>query len=87
MTLTLRKKKVSYQQILNAARQLPPTQQHKLSNALAQASDVRIISPSGDALAMRRGQRLAKQIHRKLSASIAESLDETMSKMRGRSWS
>ena len=43
MTLTLRKKKVSYQQILNAARQLPPTQKHKLSNALAMASDVRII--------------------------------------------
>ena len=87
MTLTLRKKKVSYQQILNAARQLPPTQQHKLSNALAMASDVRIISPSGNTLAIRRGQLLAKQIRGKLNPSITESLDETMSKMRGRSWS
>ncbi len=87
ITLAPKKNKPTYLQILKAAKQLKPAEQQRLSVALLEASSVKIVRPIGTAASVRRGQRLAKQIKAKLSSSVTETLDETMSRLRGRSWS
>ena len=88
MTITsLRKPKITYQQLLKEVRALPPRQQQKLHNELWQATGLHFIRPSHSAAAIRRGQRLAKAIQAELAKTVTGTLDDTMRQMRGRSWS
>ncbi len=51
------------------------------------ASSVRLVYPNDSPAATERGQRLAEQIRKELAELDNESLNETMSKLRGREWS
>ncbi len=48
---------------------------------------VRLVYPNDSLTAKERGQRLAEQIRKELAELDNESLNETMSKLRGREWS
>jgi hypothetical protein len=53
----------------------------------AAALEVRLVHPSNSPAVIERGRRLADQVRLELAASDHESLDETMSQLRGREWS
>ncbi len=50
-------------------------------------ANVRLVYPNDSPAAIERGQRLAEQIRKELAELDNESLNETMSKLRGREWS
>lgn len=86
-TVLTPKKKVTYAQVLQAIWQLSPADQRRLHAELDKSIGVYLVRPSGSDSAIRRGRRLAKTIQAELAATITASLDETMSQLRGRSWS
>ena len=85
-TLTRRKTRPTYHQVLRAVRELSPDEQRRLRDDLAKLAGVQLVRPSGASPAIRRGRRLAKQIQAELSAST-ETLDGVMLRLRGQSWS
>ncbi len=48
---------------------------------------VYLVRPKGTPAAIERGRRLADEVRKELAALDIESLDETMMRLRGRSWS
>lgn len=50
-------------------------------------SSVYLVRPKGTTAARERGQHLADQVRKELATLDNESLDETMMRLRGRSWS
>ncbi len=88
MTTTTRKKTIpSYRQVLRAAKQLSPADQQRLRDELAKAAGVYIERPSGDEQSRERGLRLAAEVKAELSRTVTGTLDDTMSRLRGRTWS
>ena len=75
MTITARKKT---KQIRKTTR--------KATKQIAPAS-VRLVYPNDSPAAIQRGQRLAEQVRKELAGLDHESLNETMSQLRGREWS
>ncbi len=75
MTITARKKT---KQVRKTAR--------KITKSVA-ASNVRLVYPNDSPAAIERGRRLADQVRKELAGLGDESLDETMSQLRGREWS
>jgi hypothetical protein len=75
MTITARRKT---KQAHKAAR--------KKTKSTAKAG-VRLVYPNDSPTAIERGQRLAEQIRKELAGLDNESLNETMSQLRGREWS
>jgi len=86
-TLTRRKSRPSWQQVLRAVQELPPQEQRRLRDELAKSAGVYLARPTGNAAAIRRGRRLAKAIQAELAVTAANSLDETMTRLRGQAWS
>jgi hypothetical protein len=86
-TLTRRKSRPSWQQVLRAVQELPPQEQRRLRDELAKSAGVYLARPTGNAAAIRRGRRLAKAIQAELAVTAASSLDETMTRLRGQAWS
>ena len=86
-TLTRRKTRLSWQQVLQAVQELSPQEQRRLRDELAKSSDVYLVRPTGKAAAIRRGRRLAKVVQAELAATVSDSLDETMTRLRGQAWS
>jgi hypothetical protein len=86
-TLTRRKSRPSWQQVLRAVQELSPQEQRRLRDELAKSAGVYLARPTGNAAAIRRGRRLAKAIQAELAVTAASSLDETMTRLRGQAWS
>jgi hypothetical protein len=53
----------------------------------AKSANVRIVHPNRETAAIRRGRVLAAQVRKERAAVTNESLNETMSQLRGREWS
>lgn len=87
MITTHRKPRVTYRQVLEAAKGLSPSDQKRLRTELANQSQVSILRPTGAPAAVRRGRRLAAEIRKQVSASTTGTLEETMQRLRGQSWS
>ncbi len=51
------------------------------------AAGVRLVYPNESPAAIERGRRLAEQVRKELAGLDHESLNETMSQLRGREWS
>ena len=86
-TLTSRKTKLSWHQVLQAVQELSPQDQRRLRDELAKSAGVYLARPTGSVAAVRRGRRLAKVVQAELVVSASDSLNETMIRLRGRSWS
>jgi hypothetical protein len=86
-SLTRKKKNPSLHQLLAAVRELSPAEQRRLRDELAKMAGVSLVRPNQNAASIRRGRRLAKAVRAELATSSAGSLDETMRRLRGRSWS
>lgn len=86
-TLTRKKDRPTYRQVLQIARKLSPAEQRRLRDELAKSTGVQLVRPNASAAAIRQGRRLAKSIRAELADSVTASLDETMRQLRGRSWS
>jgi hypothetical protein len=87
MTLVAKKKqKWTVQQVLEAVRELSPSEQHRLLSELNKLVQVHLVLPDSSAEVVERGQRMAEQIRDELKAVAVGSLDETMSALRGRAW-
>ena len=86
-TLTRRKTRLSWQQVLQVVQELPPPEQHRLRDELARSPGVYLVRPTGKVAAIRRGRRLAKAVQAELAATASDSLDETMTRLRGQAWS
>lgn len=75
------------EKVLESIRVLPLADQRRLRLELSQMGNVHIVEPVGTPAAVRRARRLAAAIRKKVTASMSGSLDETMARLRGRSWS
>ncbi len=53
----------------------------------AVGAGVRLVYPNQSLAAIERGRRLANQVRKELAGPNKESLDEAMSRLRGREWS
>ncbi len=65
-------------------------QTHKTARKTIKATakaGVRLVYPNDSPAAIVRGQRLAEQVRKELAGLGDQSLDETMSQLRGREWS
>ena len=87
MVMTRRKPRLTYRQVLENVKALSPAGQRRLRAELAKTTEVYIIRPSGSLAAIRRGRRQAAAIRKELNASMTGTLEETMVRLRGRSWS
>jgi hypothetical protein len=81
-----RGKKFSYKQVLEAAKSLSLGDQRRLREELAKTEQVYLVSPNASPDAIQQGRKLAEEVRTEIQDS-GESLDETMSRMRGRKWS
>ena len=86
-TLTRKKPKLTWQEVWQSVQMLSPQEQRRLRDELAKSAGVYLARPTGQAAAARRGRRLAKTIQAELAAAPTDSLDETMTRLRGQAWS
>jgi hypothetical protein len=86
-TLTHRKSRLSWQQVLQAVQEMSPQEQRRLRAELEKSAGVYLVRPTSNAAAIRRGRRLAKAVQAELAVTASDSLDETMIRLRGQSWS
>ncbi|CAG0946880.1 hypothetical protein ANRL1_03391 [Anaerolineae bacterium] len=87
MVMTKRKPRVTYRQVLENVKALRPADQRRLRAELAKMTDVYVLEPDTSPAAVRRGRRLAAQIRKELEGKETGTLEETMIRLRGRSWS
>lgn len=85
-TLPRRRNKPSYPQVLKAVESLTLAERLKLRDQLTHLLNVQLIRPSKSETAIRRGRRLARTVRAELIRTSG-SLEESMTKLRGRSWS
>ena len=81
-TVTRRRARLTYQQVLGAIRQLPAEDQQRLRHELENPGSVLVIRPSANSSTIRRGRRLAKAIQAELAKRQTGSLDDTMRSLR-----
>jgi hypothetical protein len=81
------KHSLTYRQVLEYAKALSPADQQRLRAELAKPLRVYMIKPDVSPDAVRRGRQLAAQIRKQMSENRTGSLDDTMRRLRGRSWS
>ena len=86
-TLTHRKSRLSWQQVLRAVQEMSPQEQRRLRAELEKSAGVHLMRPTGNAAAIRRGRRLAKAVRVELAVTAGDSLDEAMIRLRGQAWS
>lgn len=87
MVMTKRKPRLTYKQVLANVRALPLADQNRLRAELDKTPSVYILRPTGSPAAKRRGKRLADEIKKELATKDLGTLEETMIRLRGRSWS
>lgn len=78
--------KFSFEQVLEAARSLSLRDQRRLREELAKSEQVYLAKPDTSAEAIQRGRRLAEEMRSEIQEAD-ETLDEAMSRLRGRQWS
>ncbi|NUM48398.1 MAG: hypothetical protein HUU38_27125 [Anaerolineales bacterium] len=87
-TVTPKKKlKLTFREVVEAAKALSPSEQVALKNELDKVSPVYVEMPDSSPEAMLRGRQLADEIREELKGKVTGTLDEMMSSLRGRSWS
>jgi hypothetical protein len=86
-TLTRRKSRLSWHQVLQAVQEMSPQEQRRLRAELEKSAGVYLVRPTGNAAAIRRGCRLAKAVQVELAVAAKDSLDETMLRQRGQAQS
>jgi hypothetical protein len=86
-TLTRKKSKLTWQEVWQSVQMLSPQEQRRLRDELAKSAGVYLARPTGKAAEIRRGRRLAKTLQAELAAASMDSLDETMTRLRGQAWS
>jgi hypothetical protein len=85
---TYSRKQPTYKETLALVRRLSSRDQRRLRVELTKLTDAKLVYPSQDAKRIRSARLLANRIRKKVqSATVKQSLDETMRKLRGRSWS
>ena len=82
-----RKQRLTYRQVLQQVLALSIADRERLRAELAKIGQVYVIQPNGSPEAIRRGRRLAAEIRKELAGKDLGTLDETMIRLRGRSWS
>jgi hypothetical protein len=87
MVMTRHKTHPSYHQVLKDVRASPLADQSRLRAELDKTPRVYIMRPTGSPAAIRRGRRLAAEIRKQLAEKETGTLEETMIRLRGRSWS
>ena len=87
MVMTRHKTRPTYHQVLEDVRALPLADQNRLRAELDKLPSVYILHPTRSPAAIRRGRRLAAQIRKHLEGKETGTLEETMIRLRGRSWS
>ena len=87
MVTTRRKPRLTYGQVLEQVKQLPPADQDRLLAELEKTRRVFILEPDRSPAAIRRGRRLAAEIKKELAEKETGTLEETMIRLRGKSWS
>ena len=87
MVTTRRKPRLTYGQVLEQVKQLPPADQDRLLAELEKTRRVFILEPTRSPAAIRRGRRLAAEIKKELAKKETGTLEETMIRLRGKSWS
>ena len=89
MKTVTRKKKVNltFREIVEAAKALPPQEQLALKNELDKDAGVYLELPNTSPEAILLGQQMASQIREELKDKFTGTLDEMMLSLRGRSWS
>ncbi len=85
-TLTKEKRKLTFQQILEATWELPFSEQRRLRDELTRFSQTYLAQPNASADAIRRGRNLLEKVRAELKVASTDSLDETMASLRGRLW-
>lgn len=86
-TLIHKKPRLSWQQVLLAVQEMSPQEQRRLRAELEKSAGAYLVRPTANAAAIRRGRRLAKAVQAELAVAAKDSLDETMIRLRGQSWS
>jgi hypothetical protein len=86
MVMTKRKPRITYCQVLENVRALPLADQARLRAELEKMPSVYVLRPTRSPAAIRRGRRLAAQIRKELEGKETGTLEETMMRLRGRSW-
>ena len=81
-TLAHKKSKLTWQQVWQSVQMLSPQEQRCLRDELAKSAGVYLARPTGNAVAIRRGRRMAKAIRAELAAALMGSLDEVMTRLR-----
>ena len=81
-----RGKKFSFEQVLEAARALPLGDQRKLREELAKTEQVYLVGPNSSEEVIQHGRMLAEEVRAEIEET-RETLEETMSRLRGRKWS
>jgi hypothetical protein len=81
-----RGRKFSFEQVLEAAKSLPLGDQRRLREELAKTEQVYLAQPNPSEKAIQHGQKLAEEV-RSETNDTGETLDEAMSRLRGRKWS
>ncbi len=89
MTVSVKRKikRDGYHQVLQAAIRLSLTDQQRLLDELQKLSGVSLVPPTYTEQAIKNGRNLADEVRNELKNSLDSGLDETMSLLRGRSWS
>lgn len=83
-TLPHHRNKPSYPQVLKAVEALSVAERLKLRDQLTNLLNVQFMRPTNSERAIRRGRRLAKTVRSELNKAN-DSLEETMTQLRGRS--
>lgn len=82
-----KKLRLTFREVVEAAKALSPMEQMALKNELDQESKVYVQMPESSLEAIARGRQLAAEIREELKDKVTGTLDEMMSSLRGRSWS
>jgi hypothetical protein len=86
-TLTRKSKKPTFREVLDAARELSPTEQLRLRDELTKLVDIYVMIPDNSPEAIERGRQLAEQARAEVNQSMKGTLEEMIASLRGRSWS
>ena len=82
-----KKTKVTFREIVEAAKALDPLEQLALKNELERGSSVYLELPNTSPEAIVLARQKAAEIREELKGKFTGTLDEMMSSLRGRSWS
>jgi hypothetical protein len=77
----------TFKQVFDEASRLSAQDQRRLREELSKLTGVKLVRPSNSADAIRNGRLLADEVRKELQATAAQSLDDAMRQLRGRSWS